>query len=71
MDAEANANSVANANTKANANANANAKANADGSTIALRELCSGELKTTQFRVRKRSADGRTDGHSKFSAGIT
>ena len=41
MDADANAN--ANANTNANANANANA--DAVGSSIALREHCSGELK--------------------------
>ena len=37
MDADANAN--------ADANVNANANADAGGSTIALHELCSGELK--------------------------
>ena len=41
MDADANAN----ANANANVNANANANADAGGSTIALRERCSGELK--------------------------
>ena len=41
MDADANAN----ANANANSNANVNANADAGGSTVALRELCSGELK--------------------------
>ena len=45
MDANANAN----ANVNVNANANANANADAGGSTIALREHCSGELKTYQW----------------------
>ena len=51
MDANANANGNANANANADANANGNANANANadtgGSTIALHELCSGELKRT------------------------
>ena len=40
----------ADANADANANANANANADAGGSTIALRELCSGELKIALSR---------------------
>ena len=39
----------------ANANANANANADAGGSTIALRELCSGELKTKPSRLQSLS----------------
>ena len=38
-------NGTANANSNANANANGNANASARGSTIALRERCTGELK--------------------------
>ena len=47
VDADANANATANvnANAKANANANVNTNADAGGSTTALNERCSGELK--------------------------